>query len=102
MAAKKAEGKGRTASKTPAAKPASVRERDAVRVVRETEREEIGGDGNLTSIEPRGVGRSANLRGQYVYCVIQASEALKFGAVGLGAEPAEVHTVHYKDIAAVV
>jgi hypothetical protein len=98
-APKKAEGKGRTASKTPAAKTASARER----VVRETEREEIGVDGNLASIaEPRGVGRSASLRGQYVYCVIQASEALKFGAVGLGAEPAEVHTVHYKDIAAVV
>ena len=27
---------------------------------------------------------------------------LKFGTVGLGAEPAEVHTVHYKDIAAVI
>jgi hypothetical protein len=37
-----------------------------------------------------------------VYCIIQATEALKFGNVGLGAEPAEVHTVHHKDIAAVV
>ena len=41
-------------------------------------------------------------RGKYVYCVVQATEALKFGAIGLGTEPAEVHTVHYKDIAAVV
>jgi len=53
--------------------------------------------------EGRVSSRSAtNTRGKYVYCIIQATEALKFGNVGLGAEPAEVHTVHYKDIAAVV
>jgi hypothetical protein len=41
-------------------------------------------------------------RGKYVYCVIQAAEPLKFGPIGLGVEPSEVHTVNYKDIAAVV
>jgi len=41
-------------------------------------------------------------RGKYVYCVIQATEPLKFGPIGLGVEPSEVHTVNYKDIAAVV
>lgn len=41
-------------------------------------------------------------RGKYVYCVIHAERPLNFGALGIGADPAEVHTVNYKDIAAVV
>src|SRR6266404_8838238 len=41
-------------------------------------------------------------RGKYVYCIIQASDPLRFGPLGIGADPAEVHTVNYKDIAAVV
>ena len=41
-------------------------------------------------------------RGKYVYCIIQSGEALRFGSLGIGAEPADVHTVNYKDIAAVV
>jgi hypothetical protein len=45
---------------------------------------------------------ATSTRGKYVYCIIQATEPLKFGNIGLGVEPAEVHTVHYKDIAAVV
>ncbi|HWQ24092.1 MAG TPA: GvpL/GvpF family gas vesicle protein [Gaiellaceae bacterium] len=40
--------------------------------------------------------------GKYVYCVIATGEPQQFGAIGLGARPARVHTVHYKDIAAVV
>src|SRR3954469_6575952 len=44
----------------------------------------------------------ADGRGKYVYCIIQASEPLRFGPLGIGADPAEVHTINYKDIAAVV
>jgi hypothetical protein len=40
--------------------------------------------------------------GKYVYCVIKSEKALSFGTVGIGPEPAEVHTVHYRDIAAIV
>ncbi|MEA2692077.1 MAG: hypothetical protein QOJ16_1464 [Acidobacteriota bacterium] len=40
--------------------------------------------------------------GKYVYCIIEAGESLRFGPIGIGGEPAEVHTVNYKDIAAVV
>src|SRR5262245_33752636 len=40
--------------------------------------------------------------GKYVYCIIQTSQPRRFGAIGIGSEPAEVHTVSYKDIAAVV
>src|SRR5947207_15308233 len=41
-------------------------------------------------------------RGKYVYCVIRSEESLRFGTIGLGNVPADVTTVHYKDIAAVV
>jgi hypothetical protein len=40
--------------------------------------------------------------GKYVYCVIRATRPLHFGPIGIGAKPAEVHTVDYRDIAAVV
>ena len=41
-------------------------------------------------------------RGKYVYCVIHAKTPHEFGPVGIGNDPADVHTVNYKDIAAVV
>src|SRR5207237_10473063 len=41
-------------------------------------------------------------RGKYVYCIIQSGESLRFGPLGIGSDPADVHTVHYHDIAAVV
>ena len=40
--------------------------------------------------------------GKYVYCIIKSERPLRFGPLGIGSEPAEVHTVHYRDIAAVV
>jgi len=40
--------------------------------------------------------------GKYVYCVIQEKRPMRFGALGIGVDPADVHTVNYKDIAAVV
>ena len=39
--------------------------------------------------------------GKYVYCIIHTGEELEFGRAGIGAEASEVHTVGYKDIAAV-
>ena len=41
-------------------------------------------------------------RGKYVYCVIEASEPLRFGSIGIGGAPSEVYTVHYKNLGAVV
>src|SRR5688572_22606752 len=41
-------------------------------------------------------------RSKYVYCVIESEKPLKFGPLGLGAEPSDVHTVHFRDLAAVV
>jgi hypothetical protein len=50
---------------------------------------------------PRLRTRSGQSRAKYVYCVIKTTEPRRFGPIGLGSEPAEVHTVHYRDIAAV-
>ena len=46
--------------------------------------------------------KAAESRGKYVYCIIQSDEPLRFGPIGIGAEPADVHTVSYKALAAVV
>jgi hypothetical protein len=40
--------------------------------------------------------------GKYVYCIVEAADPLRFGPVGIGAKPADVHTINYKDVAAVV
>jgi hypothetical protein len=40
--------------------------------------------------------------GKYVYCIIKSGDLRRFGPIGIGPEPSEVHTVHYEDIAAVV
>jgi len=41
-------------------------------------------------------------RGKYVYCIIDSPDPLRFGPIGIGAEPSEVYSVHYKNLAAVV
>lgn len=41
-------------------------------------------------------------QGRYVYCIIKSAKPLRFGPLGIGPEPADTHTVHYRDIAAVV
>jgi hypothetical protein len=46
--------------------------------------------------------RERGSEGKYVYCIVRSVEPLSFGPLGLGPEPADVHTVHYQDIAAVV
>jgi Gas vesicle synthesis protein GvpL/GvpF len=50
-----------------------------------------------------GAGMAADApRGKYVYCVIQSADPLKFGAAGIGDNTSEIHTIHYRDLAAVV
>lgn len=41
-------------------------------------------------------------RGRYVYCVIRAKAPLRFGPVGLDDEAADVYTINYRDLAAVI
>jgi len=45
---------------------------------------------------------ASDRRGKYVYCIVNANESLRFGAIGFGSPPGEVYTVLYEDIAAVV
>jgi hypothetical protein len=54
-------------------------------------------------------GRSATVespgsasRGKYVYCIIESVDPLRFGPIGVGADPSDVYTVHYRNLAAVV
>ena len=47
-----------------------------------------------------GFGEDPN-EGKYVYCIIKTETPLGFGPLGIGAEPAETHTVNFRDIAAV-
>src|SRR5204862_5334096 len=35
-------------------------------------------------------------RGKYVYCIIEAPDPLRFGPIGIGADPSDVYTVHYR------
>jgi gas vesicle protein GvpL/GvpF len=53
---------------------------------------------SVRGIDPRAVPS----RGKYVYCVIESNEPLRFGPIGIGQQPAEVYSVHYKSLAAVV
>src|SRR5262249_33174621 len=46
--------------------------------------------------------RASDSRGKYVYCIIRSDDPLRFGPIGIGTEPADVHTVSYKELAAVV
>jgi hypothetical protein len=41
-------------------------------------------------------------KGRYVYCIVRADQALTFGAIGIGEEPAPVYTVRCDDLAAIV
>ncbi|MGH9311535.1 MAG: GvpL/GvpF family gas vesicle protein [Vicinamibacterales bacterium] len=47
-------------------------------------------------------GPDVSNEGKYVYCIIKSERPLLFGPLGIGLEPAETHTVNYRDIAAVV
>jgi hypothetical protein len=50
---------------------------------------------------PADVDRTAG-RGRYVYCIIRASQPLKFGAIGMDEQWSEVYTINYRDMAAVI
>jgi hypothetical protein len=56
----------------------------------------------LASAKSSGARPATEGRGKYVYCVIHAEKSLGFGPLGIGVEPSDVHTVNYRDIAAVV
>jgi hypothetical protein len=78
-------GGGRTIAKT------ARSERD--RLLERTLRSSVIGEREIAGL---------GSRGKYVYCIIEAADPLKFGPLGIGAEPSDVYTVHYRNLAAVV
>jgi hypothetical protein len=96
------------AKKTKPAKPAKPqkgKKAPSARTVptpKETARQEAA-RGKLERVKvPSPSRRDGESSGKYVYCVIRSEQPLSFGPLGLGPEPAEVHTIHYRDICAVV
>jgi hypothetical protein len=89
----KANGTARGAAKAPArsARPSPTR--------RSTDRERPTQSLRSAAVVDPGAGAS---RGKYVYCIIESGEPLRFGPIGIGADPSDVYTVHYKNLAAVV
>ena len=101
-AAKKSDG---ARSATPAAKgngSAQTSGRPGSPKGRGTDRrasEKIVQGGRMTAGPDTAPGAS---RGKYVYCIIESGDPLRFGPIGIGADPADVYSVHYKNLAAVV
>lgn len=58
----------------------------------------------LSAVSPAPLVPAADsaIRGKYVYCIIRTARPVSFGPIGIGSEPAEVYTVGYHDLAAVV
>jgi len=95
-----ASGKGsRPNGKANGARVAARPSRDARTATRAASEKVVHAGRTTAAAEAAAVGAS---RGKYVYCIIDSSDPLRFGPVGIGAEPSEVYTVHYKNLAAVV
>jgi hypothetical protein len=108
-------GSGRKAAKAPAparsvkTAPAAGRSRTTERSARSAEAptstlERIAAAGPASELFafPEPLRTVSGRSGKYVYCIIQTTDPLRFGPIGIGSEPAEVHTVNFQDIAAVV
>src|SRR5262245_13551600 len=89
--------------------PAARKRNDAIAVTRVTHETEVRGtETRVERVAERApkptlpdVDRAAG-RGRYVYCIIRASQPLKFGAIGMDEQWPEVYTINFKDMAAVV
>ncbi|HET7341333.1 MAG TPA: GvpL/GvpF family gas vesicle protein [Methylomirabilota bacterium] len=94
----------RTRAKQPAVEAKRARGAAVAPVESRVIREETPGS-HLPAGATRTVGgppASSEKRGKYVYCIVRADEALRFGPIGFGTPAGEVYTVLYEDIAAVV
>lgn len=91
VAKKKAAPAVKKASRKPAAEPA-----------RDPELRSANGPLSDLLAFPEASARVGGRSGKYVYCIIHTNDPCRFGPIGIGSEPVEVHTVNYKDIAAVV
>ena len=85
-----------TRAKSPRPSPAAV---EARVIHEETQGSRLAAGATRTPGAPP---VSSDRRGKYVYCIVNATEALRFGPIGFGTPPGEVYTVLHEDIAAVV
>ena len=89
------------------AKSAKNSSSSVTRVTRETEVR-----GTETRVERRverspkptmpDVDRASGQRGRYVYCIIRATQPLKFAAIGMDEQWPDVYTINFRDMAAIV
>src|SRR5687767_4550943 len=99
--AAKTERRARTTADGPRGNGAAV-----TRVTRETEvrgtearverHVERSGKPSLAEVD------NATNRGRYVYCIIRASQPLRFGPIGMDEQSPEVYTINFRDMAAIV
>jgi hypothetical protein len=59
-------------------------------------------DPNLSRALAAAVREERSGLGKYVYCIVRATTSLSFGPIGIGGEPADVYTVNWRDLAAVI
>jgi hypothetical protein len=99
--AKKAQTRSRKPARTNGATPAAAKPpaRSSRPASERRTSERIGQGSRAASTADPSAGLS---RGKYVYCIIESSDPLRFGPIGIGADPSDVYTVHYKTLAAVV
>ncbi len=83
------------------AAPSALRREDAPELASEPQSPTVVPRERLAEARGR-VEEGDGQSGKYVYCIIQTGESHHFGPIGIGNEPADVHTVNYRDIAAVV
>jgi hypothetical protein len=100
----KSPGSAKPAAGAPRARRAGAARPVAPAAVPEAERVALNAAARLPAAPAKlgPIGKPVESRGKYVYCIIHAAEARRFGPIGMGQEPAEVHTVNYREIAAVV
>jgi gas vesicle protein GvpL/GvpF len=92
-------------SKPPSRKPAATNTRASAAKPKggAAARKSAGDSGARTAVIPsRRAEPSAATHGKYVYCIIQSSDTLRFGSIGIGEDSPDVHTVNYRNLAAVV
>ena len=91
---------------SPAAHAKASRNGSGRNATRPAAREAKAGVGRATErVVQRGKSTTTDTsatRAKYVYCIIEAVETLRFGPIGIGADPSEVYSVHFKNLAAVV
>jgi hypothetical protein len=100
-------GDSRKAVQSPARTRSVPDEHDPDAMTRVTRETEVRGkEARVESVVERApkptVSANRTERGRYVYCIIRANAPLKFGAIGMDEEWADVYTINYKDMAAVV